>query len=292
MLPGVLVLPFIFMLPRSLLQASRIQPQVEESFLSTSGHTAVANIRTASPWEGGPRDMMERPEFFILWLNAFALQSGGLFLTTNLGSMVASRSGWKPSAATAVTIFSCAQSLARLVTGNLSNILVKRRLPRTWYLCLLAAIMALAHFCLCLSGGAALCLGTALSGFAFGSSFPLFVIIVAEIFGPSRVASNYMIFDGTPGGCGAVIFAKVLARHVYSSHQGPDGKCYGDDCFRLSHAALLVLQLVAIVLGAILSCRVHPIYQVITGNVKQRATKAMEPLPFPAEAVLAENRFG
>ena len=48
-------------------------------------------VEAASPWEGGPLDMVRRPDFYMLWLSAFALQSGGLFLTTNLGSIVAAR---------------------------------------------------------------------------------------------------------------------------------------------------------------------------------------------------------
>ena len=105
-----------------------------DALLPASGlhsSTAEAAVR-AAPWEGGPLAMARRPECYLLWLCMLALQGGGLFLTVNLGSMVQSRGGGV-AAATAVTVFSCAQGFARLVTGSLSNALVSRGAARTWY---------------------------------------------------------------------------------------------------------------------------------------------------------------
>ena len=112
--------------------------------------------------------------------------------------------------------------------------------------------------------------GTALSGWAFGSCFPLLVLAVAEIFGKERLASNYMIFDGSPGAVGTVVVAKFLANGVYDSHE-VDGKCDGDECFRVSHMVIIGVQLAVAVLGCVLSMRVQVVYDAICeGNAKQR----------------------
>lgn len=220
-----------------------------------------------SPWEGGPLDLIRRPEFYLLWICSFALQSGGLFLTTNLGSMTESRSGAAVASASAVTVFSCAQGLARLVTGSVSNKLVERGWPRTWYLPAMMVVMALGHGVLCIPGPEALLGGTALCGWAFGSCFPLLVLAVAEIFGKKRLASNYMIFDGSPGAIGALLFAKFLAQAVYKAHEdSADEKCHGDICFRLSHVVIVVAQLIMAILGCILSVRVRVVYEALAGG--------------------------
>merc|ERR550532_3728848 len=89
-------------------------------------------------------------------------------------------------------------------------------------------IMAAGHAILSLPGPGALLLGVMLAGFAYGSSYPLTLFLVVELFGPERVASNYMIFDGTPGAIGTFLSAKMLAGAIYHHHADPDGKCRGD----------------------------------------------------------------
>tara|TARA_B100000795_G_scaffold101210_1_gene74430 strand:- start:432 stop:686 length:255 start_codon:yes stop_codon:yes gene_type:complete len=70
-----------------------------------------------------------------------------------------------------------------------------------------------------------------------------------------------MVFDGTPGAVGALLFAKLLCSAVYAQHAGEDGSCHGIECFRLSHEVVAAAQLVAAVVGAVLSLRVRIAYQ-------------------------------
>jgi len=217
-----------------------------------------------SPLESGPLGMVRTVEFYLLFSATFALQSGGLFLTTNLGSMVASREGGFVPAATAVTVFSCFQATARLFTGVLTDALVRRGVPRTIGFAILTLLMAAAHAILCLRGPIALLSGTALAGVAFGAVYPLLVLAIAELYGRARVASNYMIFDGMPGAIGVFIIANVLASAVYKAHtdpNDPDNKCYGDACFRLAHVTIVVIELVGSFLGVVLTCRTWSVYQ-------------------------------
>ena len=232
---------------------------IDALLLSRGAGSATAGAARAAPWEGGPCRMARRVECYLLWLSAFALQGGGIFLTVNLGSMVQSR-GEGVAAATAVTVFSCAQAFARLVTGSLSNVLVRRGAARTWYLVLLHVVMALGHGVLSLRGAAPLLAGTALVGWGFGSIFPLLVLTVAELFGTPRLASNYTVFDGTPGAVGALLFAKLLCSAVYAQHADGGGSCHGIECFRLSHEVVAAAQLVAAVSAAVLSLRIRVAY--------------------------------
>eukprot|EP00931_Biecheleriopsis_adriatica_P105246 TRINITY_DN79808_c0_g1_i1.p1 TRINITY_DN79808_c0_g1~~TRINITY_DN79808_c0_g1_i1.p1 ORF type:complete len:364 (+),score=56.20 TRINITY_DN79808_c0_g1_i1:121-1212(+) len=90
--------------------------EVDFSFQSSRSEGRAreeASAAPVSPWEGGPRSMMRRPEAALLWISTLLIQSGGLFLTTNLGSIVSSRNGAAVSAATATTIFSCTQAFSR-----------------------------------------------------------------------------------------------------------------------------------------------------------------------------------
>lgn len=217
-----------------------------------------------SPWESGPAGMMRRPDFALLWLSALFLQSGGIFLTTNLGSMVQSRTGPAVTAATATTIFSCLQGFARLVTGNISNILLKNGYPRTAYFPMMMVLMCVGNLVLCIPGPVGLCLGTALCAWAFGSVYPLLVLSITEVFGKARFSSNYMIFDGTPGAIGSLFFAKFMAQSIYDAHtvEG-DTKCHGDECFMLSHVIMAISSFVGCVVSCILAKRTSELYRKI-----------------------------
>ena len=157
----------------------------------------------------------------------------------------------------------CASGLARLVTGSLSNQLMVRGKSRTYYFPLMMLVMAAGHATLCLPGPVALLVGTALAGWAFGSCFPLLVLTVNEIFGSARLASNYMIFDGSPGAVGAIVFAKFVYNAVFDAHKSDDGTCSGDACFTLSHVLIVATQLAVGVLGWIFSRRVQVVYDAL-----------------------------
>lgn len=219
----------------------------------------------ASPWEGGPATMLRQPSSWAIWFITFSLMSGGVFLTANLQLMCDSRSGPRVSAATMVTLFSCAQGFGRLFGGHLSDEVVRRRAGRPWCWVALTLCMAAAHSCLCLPGPHALCIGVVLAGCAFGLQYPVLIVSVAELFGAERVASNYMVFDGAPCAMGTILIAKALAQHVYQTQAGPEGGgvCDGDTCFRLSHAAIIMLQLAAGLVAVCLAMRTQQIYQAL-----------------------------
>merc|ERR1712008_357606 len=165
----------------------------------------------------------------------------------------------------ATTVFSCSQGFARLITGVASNYMVSRGYPRTWYFAVLCTLQAVAHGLLCLQGPVPLYAGTAISGWSFGSIYPLLVLSVAEMFGTKRLASNYMVYDGTPGAIGTLFFAKLLSSSVYRAHAQSDGKCHGDACFYLSHIVILSAEIVGILLASVLALRSRVVYRALSG---------------------------
>ena len=60
-----------------------IDALLPSSGVRSSGTTGAVRV---APWEGGPCTMARHLECHLLWLCAFALQGGGIFLTVRLGS--------------------------------------------------------------------------------------------------------------------------------------------------------------------------------------------------------------
>jgi len=218
-------------------------------------------IRRRSFWEGGPLHMLTFPEAYMLWFCTLSLQSGGLFLSASLGSILAARDDCRVAPGTAVTIFSCFQGFARLVTGSFSNKLMHSGLPRTCSFPMMLLVMATAHAVFMLPGDIAVYVGTALCGWAFGACYPLLVLVVGEIWGEERIASNYMIFDGTPGAVGSLVFARVLPSAMVKAHADPDGVCRGDHCFFDVHAVILSCQALCFIIGCVFACRTRVVYK-------------------------------
>lgn len=272
MLLAIIASPLLLVFPR-LRPPRGDQSQMTDAGLEVDGCALVSGRGggrdsgppSASPWEGGPAQMIRRLDFYLLWLCTFCLQSGGLFVTINLGSMVESRTGPSVAASSGITVFACAQGLARLVTGSLSAQLVRRKQPRTWCFPILMLVMAGAHALFCVPGATALLAGVVLSGCAFGACYPLLVLTVAEVFGTERVASNYMVFDGTPGAIGVLVYAKLLAQSVYNRHADVDGTCHGDVCFRQAHLAIVASELMISLLGCWLALRTRVVYSALRG---------------------------
>lgn len=247
---SVVVLPWFSLLP------GRGSTAVLEQAIQESSES----VARTSPWACGPLALVKRMDAWLLWINIFALMAGGVVLTTNFGNITKSRSGAHVSSASAVSVFSAAQALGRLTVGVFSDALVHRRVPRPWYFLVLSVGMAIAHLILCLSGPVALYCGTLLAGYSFGSAYPLMIVTIAELYGTERIASNYMIYDGTPVGAASLLFAKALAQWVYQRQGGGD-TCQGDGCYSPTYLAVVGLQGVAVLSGCCLASKAAVVYR-------------------------------
>jgi len=247
-------------------------------------HKEIDEQKPTAQMECGPAGMLRHVEFYLLWLCALVIQAGGIFITTNSASMVQSRSGLVVASATVVTVFSSFNALARLCAGLVSDFFVSMGAPRAVCFPILALTMGTAHAFLSCHGAAALIVGSALAGAAYGFAFPLLVIVVAEVFGESRVASNYMVFDGSPQAIGSVLIAQCLATAVYSSHEVCDDagtcECSGDECFRLAHLVIAALNAAGCCVGTLLTLRMRANSQAVATEVK---LDFCEPIGGPGE---------
>lgn len=275
----LLLLPWLTLLPshaaqqRSdspLMAANTDEPRPMQQPTAGSSEEQHEQNRLPSPWACGPLQMMKRVDSWLLWFSVFALMAGGVVLTTNFGDITASRTGAHVSSASAVAVFSGAQAFGRLSGGVISDILVGRKLPRPWYFVVLSTGMGVAHGILCISGPTALYVGTMLAGYAFGSTYPLMIVTIFELYGPERIASNYMVFDGTPVGVASLLVAKAFTQWVEQQHTDGD-TCTGDSCFTLAYVGVIALQIASVASACFLAVRSAVVYRVSVFDIASGA---------------------
>ncbi|CAE8582413.1 unnamed protein product, partial [Polarella glacialis] len=171
---------------------------------------AVETIQTLNCW--------------LLLLSSTAVIGGGAMLTTNLNQIVVAVQSGSDGAlvSSAVTLFSCSQSLSRLAVSTISDSVLRRgyAVPRPLFVTLVATFMGIGHLLFFVAGANSsstyLLMGCCLCGVGFGGVWPLMVVISSELFGSRRLSQNYMIFDGTGGAVGNVVLANLLPSVVYS----------------------------------------------------------------------------
>jgi hypothetical protein len=144
------------------------------------------------------------PAWLMLW-TATILVGGGIVETNNLGQMVESLHFPPVVTSASLSLFSVAQSGGRVATGamsdwalscNTNKCFVDRGIPRPFFLVVASIVGVVAHTILAISTEEfSFVVGIALSGWAFGSVWPLMVLIVGEIYGTAHVGANYMFFD-------------------------------------------------------------------------------------------------
>lgn len=212
------------------------------------------------------------------WLMAFTcvvLVGGGTVMTNNIGQMTEALGFDSNLTPASLALFSAAQAASRVVTGAVSEAALSWKLPwfcgslssgarkglsRPAFLVVASIVSTAAHFSLAVAKSEeGFALGVTLSGIAFGMVWPLMVLITGEVFGTLHVGANYMFFDGFSSAFGTLLLSKFVAQTVYDDHinedhvgpgGSPDGqgnfKCFGADCFRLSHLIVSVLSLTCI----------------------------------------------
>jgi hypothetical protein len=214
--------------------------------------------------------------WLMLWTSTI-LVGGGTVETNNMGQMVESL-GFAPVVTSAsLALFSVAQSAGRVLTGAISESAlnwntrscgINNGVPRPFFLVVGSIAGVIAHTILAVSTDqATFVFGIALSGLAFGSVWPMLVLIVGELFGTANLAANYMFYDGFTSAAGTFLLSKIVAQEVYESHidshhaEGGDGvTCYGQQCFQLTHVVIAMLSLTCIVTSLIMQYTTRHVY--------------------------------
>mmetsp|Transcript_9551 Transcript_9551/g.15908 ORF Transcript_9551/g.15908 Transcript_9551/m.15908 type:complete len:548 (+) Transcript_9551:46-1689(+) len=198
--------------------------------------------------------MLGTPSAWLILWTCTILVGGGTVMTNNLGQMTEALRFDPKVVPAALSLFSVAQSFARVVTGSLSS-LVKRRTSFFIYASFagLAAhsVLAIATDEMSFIGG------VFLSGLAFGMVWPLMVLVTGDLFGTENVGANYMFYDGLTSALGTLALSKFVAQRVYEDNivDGGDGvTCYGPECFQMTNWIIAGLSVTCILTSLCLQC--------------------------------------
>ena len=193
--------------------------------------------------------------WLMVWTCTILVGSGTV-MTNMMGQMV-SALRFSPSVnPSALALFSVAQAFARVFTGTVSESALQWRVggcrhgvARPSFLIVASLVGAIAHLLLAVAiTKVSFIFGVALSGVAFGMSWPLMVLIVGELFGTTNMGANYMFYDGVTSAIGTLVLSKLVAQEVYDAHTTGEGEhnCYGTGCFRATNLVIAVLCLTCI----------------------------------------------
>jgi MFS family permease len=216
------------------------------------------------------------PAWLFLWTCTILVGSGTV-MTNNMGQMVESLGLPSRATSASLALFSVAQAAARVVTGSVSESALSWKsdtvcgfdhgVPRPTFAVLAALFGVAAHTLLgTIATRTAFVVGVILSGMAFGSIWPLMVLIVGEIFGTENHGANYMFYDGFTSAIGTLLISKFIAQEIYEAHINSDDlnmddvTCYGSMCFGPTHlitAGLCLTSLLASVAVLILTRNVY-----------------------------------
>jgi len=205
--------------------------------------------------------LLNKPEFWQLWVLMGLLSGVGLMTINNIGHDVqALWKHWDDSVKNAfvadrqlwhVSIISLCSFLGRLSSGIGSDLIVKRlHHSRFWCAAISATIFALAqvaairvedpHFLWAVSG---------LSGLAYGVLFGVFPALVVDAFGPDGFAVNWGFMTLAPVVSGNVFNLFYGAVYDSNSVVEPDGQrgCeLGLSCYRTAYYVTLTSSILGI----------------------------------------------
>lgn len=241
-------------------------PQSSRSSVHTRGpddglrKTLVLNTETR-------RFLMDR----AMWLLAagffFVAGTGETFIN-NLGTIISTlyrpmNSAIPPSnsAATNVSIVAISSTIARLLTGALSDLFAPTAshepnskpfaVSRFAFLLASGLFSALSQALLASTlvqhHPALFPVVSALAGLAYGTTFSIFPIIVSVVWGVQNFGTNYGIICMVPAG-GATVWSAVYSA-IYQRGVAPEAGenlCYGYTCYGATFLAMMISSLVAV----------------------------------------------
>jgi len=185
------------------------------------------------------------PACWLILYTFCVVVGGGVIVTVNGGQMAIAAGCGASGADTVVTIFAVSQAVARVAGGCAADACDASGRPIQGLLVGSAAAMAAAHALMWASTPPFLYGGCALAGAAYGSTFPVVVLLTRELWGERHFGANYNVFDGGGGCLGVVVFAKYLVQAFYDPHKtavaGKPGEftCDGPRCFPFPAVAAL-----------------------------------------------------
>lgn len=228
----------------------------------------VDNAEDGKRWiNTATRDFLKDKTMWWFAVGVFLVTGPGEAFINNMGSLIQSlyppgTSSAHIDPATHVSIIATTSTLARIVVGILSDYLgpsinpppaqLSRSFhPRFSRIILLIAVSCLlltAHLLLTFASISSLTsyfwLVSALVGSGYGAIFTLAPTVVSVVWGTENFGTNWGIVMSTPA-VGATVYGLLYAS-VYDDHAGPDGRCWGGECYRGAFGVMAVGAMFAV----------------------------------------------
>ncbi|KAG7395588.1 hypothetical protein PHYBOEH_003462 [Phytophthora boehmeriae] len=195
--------------------------------------------------------------FWMLFIPVMIVIGAGLLVMSNVSFIVESLYGPMEQIPLMVAMFSILNTLGRLVTGAVSDLLLTRY-PRAYFAGLSALLTASTQAVFLTVPPNWLLLPVAMAGFSEGVMFGTFPVIIREEFGLQHFGKNFGLMS-LANCIGYPLFFSPLASFVYQrsarSHDGDSvQKCFGAKCFGPVFVVAIALSAVAFVCCIQLAC--------------------------------------
>lgn len=188
--------------------------------------------------------------FWMLFIPVMIVVGAGLLVMSNVSFIVESLGGPTEQVPFMVALFSIVNTLGRLITGAVSDLLLTRY-PRAYFAGISALLMAITQAVFLSVPPSWLVLPVAMAGFSEGVMFGTFPVIIREEFGLQHFGKNFGLLS-LANCVGYPLFFSPLASYVYqhsAATRTADGveKCFGAQCFGPVFVVAIALSTVALV---------------------------------------------
>ena len=167
-------------------------------------HQEVFHSIEETTWQ----QTIRMPKFYVLWLMLGLSSAAGLMLIGHAAGIAKTQVGWK-GGFVLVILIAIFNALGRLAGGHISDIVGRIPYLRSVFLVLAANMLIFPNY----KSIPLLCLGSAITGFCYGSIFAVFPATTADYFGLKHFGANYgLVFTawGFGGFLGPMTAATIL----------------------------------------------------------------------------------
>ncbi|KAL4173801.1 hypothetical protein KRP22_005748 [Phytophthora ramorum] len=186
--------------------------------------------------------------FWMLFIPVMIIIGAGLLVMSNVSFIVESLGGPVEQVPLMVALFSIVNTLGRLATGAISDLLLKRY-PRAYFAGASAILTATTQVMFLSVPPSYLLVPVAMAGFSEGVMFGTFPVIIREEFGLQHFGKNFGLLS-LANCVGYPLFFSPLASYVYQHSlatrtvKGVE-KCFGPQCFGPVFVVAIALSAVA-----------------------------------------------